>query len=110
MCTKTIKDMSLGWGVVEHRQCEKPEFQNGLCKRHFKRQQEKLVNWGDRELYRPATQHDLDTGRSLKLKDSHVHRLYMCRNGKIKVFSAKTNKYVEVSLPADYKLFCVLDY
>ena len=71
---------------------------------------EKLVKWIDRDTYRQATQHDLDTKRSLKLSNTHIHRLFQCIKGEICEYSSLTNKYMPSGIPADYKLFCVLDF
>jgi hypothetical protein len=110
MCTKIIQHSAREVGKTYKSKCSKPDYKDGLCKHHFDRREAKLKNWIDRPEYREATQHDLDTGRSLKLRNEHTHKLFMCRRGVIKWYSSKQNKYIEVGIPADYNLFCVLDF
>ncbi len=110
MCTKMIQHSAREVGKTYKSKCNKPEYKDGLCKYHYDRRETKLKNWIDRPEYRAATQHDLDTGRSLKLKNEHTNKLFMYRNGVIKWYSPKQNKYIEVGIPADYNLFCVLDF
>lgn len=105
MCVKTITQSDY-FGKVKWR-CDKPEYKDGLCARHYKRAKEKQQNWGDRKTYRPATQEDLDRGRSLKLKATSVHAIYNCRGGEIKKYSAKEDKFISTDIKADYNLFCV---
>jgi dissimilatory sulfite reductase (desulfoviridin) alpha/beta subunit len=110
MCSKIVKVSVRDFGVIGKLKCSKPDFKDGLCKHHYTRRNAKLINWMDRKGYRNATQHDLDTGRSMKLKHSHAHKLYQCRKGVIKIWSRADNKYIECGLPSDFNLFCVLDY
>ena len=58
--------------------------------------------------YRAATQEDLDKQRSLKLKNSNEHKLFMCQHGIMKEYSKKEGKYIQSTISADYELFCVL--
>ena len=106
-CNKIIKDY--GWlGEISKRECMKPVYKDGLCKHHYDCRQAKSLNWIDRPTYRAATQHDLDSGRSLKLKNTNVHRIFMLRRGIIKV--QKKGEWIETDYPVDFNLFCVLDY
>jgi hypothetical protein len=109
-CTKIIKHSARERGIVGSSICTKPIFCDDLCKHHYIRKQEKLVNWIDRPDYRQATQDDLDKMRSLKLSNTHTHRLYQCIKGEICEYSKLANKYLPCGIPADYKLFCVLNF
>lgn len=109
-CSKMKQHTARNFGKTYKTQCQNPVFKDGLCQGHYKRSVEKSTNWIDRYGYRAATQQDLDTGRSLKLRNSNQHVLYMQRKGAIKTFSKKDNRYVECDLPADPELFCVLDF
>ncbi len=109
MCTRIIQHTFQGIGKTHKSQCTKPDYKDGLCKKHYDRRKEKLTNWIDRVGYREATQHDLDTGRSLKLKNEHTHRLFICRKDIIKEYNSNQSKYLEINIPADFKLFCVRD-
>lgn len=94
-------------GKTYKSQCPKSIYKDGLCKEHYERKLEKSMNWGDRKEYRPATQHDLDSGRSMKLRKSNSHKLYRVRKGIIQEFSSKLNKYVDTDVSVDFNLFCV---
>lgn len=107
MCTKIIQHSEREIGKTYKSKCTKPDYKNGLCKYHFDKHEAKLRNWIDRSEYREATQHDLDSGRSLKLKNENIHRIFICRKNTIKQYSPKQNKYIEINIPADYNLFCV---
>lgn len=110
MCTKVVQHTARNIGKTYKSVCEKPDYKDGLCKHHYSRKMEKQKNWIDRDDYRPATQNDLDTGRSLKLRNTNQHNLYQLRKGVIKQFSSTQNKYIEVDIAPDFNLFCVLDY
>lgn len=78
MCTKMIQHSARQVGKTYKSKCDKPEYKNGLCKHHYDRSIEKQLNWIDRPNYRAATQEDLDKQRSLKLKNTNEHKLFMC--------------------------------
>lgn len=107
MCNKMIQYSACGIGKTYKSQCKKPIYNDGLCKGHYKRKLEKSMNWKDRKEYQPATQHDLDSGRSMKLRKSNSHKLYRVRKGIIQEFSSKLNKYVDTDVSVDFNLFCV---
>ena len=75
MCTKMVQHSAKEVGKTYKSKCNKPEYKDGLCKYHYDRREAKLRNWIDRPEYREATQHDLDTGRSLKLRNENTHKL-----------------------------------
>lgn len=89
--------------------CDKPVHKDGLCRRHWNRLQEKQTNWIDRKNYRPATLTDLVEGRSLKLKDTNAHRLFVVRGDVVKEYDKKTDSYNVTNIAPDYNLFCVKD-
>jgi len=109
-CTKTVKMTARGRGVIGKRICGCAVHADGLCKKHHDKRQSRLTNWEDRPDYRQATQDDLNRGRSMKLKGTHVHRLFMCRQGVIKEFSSKESKYLPSGIAADPSLFVVIDF
>lgn len=109
-CSKHIQHSARQIGKTYRSLCDKPLYKDGLCQGHYNRAQEKAKTWIERDTYRAATTDDLIQDRSLKLRDSNKHELFMCRNGAIKKFSSKDNKYIEVGLPANANLFCVLDF
>lgn len=97
---------SNGYGFSQKVVCGKEIFQDGLCKHHYKRAKAKLVPWGERPGYIPASAEDLERGRSLKKKDSHVHNIYRLRKGVIQRLN-KFEQWEDTDLQPDYKLFCV---
>ncbi len=108
MCTKVIK--STEFSVANKRICEKPDFQDGLCKFHFKRKNDKAINWIDRAAYRPATPADLKSGRSLKLSKTHTHKLFKLVKGVIMQCDVKSNYTIPTNHPVDHTIFCVLNF
>ena len=108
MCTKTIQHSARQIGKTYKSKCNKPEYKNGLCKHHYDLSILKQTNWIDRPNYRAATQEDFDKQRSLKLKNSNKHKLFMCQHGIMKEYSKKEGKYIQSNISADYTLFCVL--
>ena len=108
MCTKMIQHSARGVGKTYKSKCNKPEYKNGLCKHHYNLSISKQINWIDRPNYKAATQEDFNKQRSLKLKNSNEHKLFMCQHGIMKEYSKKECKYVQSSISADYTLFCVL--
>lgn len=109
-CSKNKQHNARDFGKTYKTKCEKPVFKEGLCHGHYNRSVEKSTNWIDRVGYRAATQHDLDSGRSLKLKNTNQHKLFMLRQGVIKHFSKSDNKYIQSNIEPDFNLFCVLDF
>jgi hypothetical protein len=97
-------------GIVYKIRCNKEVYKDDLCKKHYNARVKKLTNWIDRAEYIPATQNDLDSMRSLKLKHTHVHKIYRCLQGIIKVYNQKQNKFLETDIKPDYNLFCVKKY
>lgn len=105
MCTKTIKYKD--WFYNHSWPCNKPEFKEGLCKKHYTQNVNKTISWGDRNNYRSATLEDFNKRRSLKLKSSSTNNLFKYINGVIKQYSNKEGKYIECIIPVDVNLFCV---
>lgn len=107
MCTKTLKHSRRNLGIIYKSQCTRPEYKDGLCKKHYDNNVRKLTNWGDRQDYRPCTIDEFNRSKSLKLKNSNQHNIYRFLGGLIKKYSPKEDKYVETNLPIDYTLFCI---
>jgi hypothetical protein len=96
-----------GMGVVGKEKCSKMPYKDGLCKKHYDKYVLKTTSWINRPGYVAATLEDITNGRSLKLRHSHIHKIYMQRKGVIKVYHSKTNCWMETDLPIDPNLFCV---
>lgn len=107
-CNKVITEKT--WMGRWERICGKPIYRSGLCKHHHTRAIEKMKHWIDRDNYRAATENDLINGRSLKLKNTHLHELYKYKNGKMTKYSYKFNRYLLCEVLADFNLFCVKIY
>lgn len=95
-----------GVGIYATSYCGKPIHCDTLCEKHAKRRAEKLTAFGLREMYIETTEAELLSGMNIKLKSSHIHRLYRFRKGVIQVFVAGKNKWTETDLAVDHKLFC----
>lgn len=96
------------FGVIGSRQCSKPIYKDGLCKYHYDRSQYKQLPWGQRKEYREATQDDLNSQRSLKLKNTNAHHLFKMRDGVIWKFDRNTNRYdIQTDTLPHFDLFCV---
>ena len=110
MCNKVIQHSAKNIGKTYKAICTKPEYKDGLCAHHYARREAKAKNYGQRDNYRPCTPDDLLKGRSMKLKSSNVHRIYIQRKGIIKVYSSKVNKYIDTDIRVDHNLFVCLSY
>lgn len=87
-CNKKVNHGMRNMGIMYSTICGKPSYVEngeckGLCKDHYKKAQNKLVNWIDRKNYRQATEQDLLEGRSLKLSNTHTNKLYRVIDGKV---------------------------
>jgi hypothetical protein len=108
MCTKRNKITMRDVGVIAEERCLKPEFKDGLCAYHYRRSIEKQTPWGHRKDYIAATQEDLNTGTSLKLKNSNSHQLFKVKNGVVIKFNTKTDRYdIITEILPHFDLFCV---
>lgn len=107
MCIRKVQHSARGIGKTYKSQCPNPEYKDGLCQKHYTKQQEKALNWIERKQYRAATEKDISTIRQLKLKNTNQNRLFRCKNGKIEEYSSKENQYIPTEMPVDYTLFCV---
>lgn len=105
MCTKTVELNMRDVGIIGTKKCERPDYKDGLCKHHYNRCKLKCTNWGDRDNYKEATEAEMKSGLSMKLKNTHQHKIYQYR-GVIKVYDHKTGKYIDTNLPIDHTLFC----
>lgn len=105
MCTKKITQTE--FSIKVSWICKKPEYKDGLCKKHYDKMIHKALKWGDRPDYRPATQEDLDNDRSLKLRTSKEHILFKVRNGIVFRYYSKPGKYIAIDMDPDPEIFCV---
>jgi hypothetical protein len=106
MCSRKIKKTMKDLGVIGVEVCKRPDYRDGLCAHHYKRQSEKSKVWGERRGYLPATELDLYESKTLKLKDSKKHRIYRFKKV-IQVYEVKTRSWVDVDIAPDFNLFCV---
>jgi hypothetical protein len=109
-CTKTIKISARNAGIIGSRKCGCTIHSEGLCKKHYSQRKAKLTNWEDRPDYREATPDDLIRQRSMKLKGTHIHRLFKVVQGVVKEYSSKENVWNPSQIAADPKLFVVLNF
>lgn len=107
MCTHMNQLNMQGIGKIGKQQCTKPEFKDGLCKKHYDKKIVKELPWGNRSNYRQATMDDLKSGRSMKLKDIKWHFIYSYRKGIINRYYAKENIWKPTDMSIDPEPFCV---
>lgn len=107
MCNKIVWHSARNIGKTYKTRCGKPEYKDGLCAYHYSRQETKSKNWGTRDNYRACNADDMLKGRSMKLRQSNVHKLYKQRKGMIYAYNSKANKYLETHIPVDINLFVV---
>lgn len=107
-CNRTIQTTMRDVGIIGKYKCGKEVFKDGLCKGHYNRQQQKLIPWGQRINYIEATAEHMLAGRTMKLKSTHVHKLYRLRKNVIQQYTNATlNTWIETELSVDNTLFCV---
>lgn len=107
-CSKINKITMREMGVIGYVQCSKPAYKDGLCKKHYDKSIHKQLPWGKRKEYREATQEDLNSNRSLKLKNTNAHHLFKVRDGVVYQFDSKANKYnIKTDRPIQLDLYCV---
>ena len=109
MCIKIIQHSMRDWGKTYKTQCNKPIYKDDMCYGHYNRSIEKSKNWIDRDNYIECTINEFLSGRSLKLKNSHVHIIYRYHKDTIERYN-KSGVWVKTDLPLDYTLFCVKIY
>lgn len=102
-CKRKVLRNKYGFNIKEF--CGKTVLENGLCHHHLKRQAEKQIKWGDRPNYRAATPADLESNRSMKMKDTNFHVLYRSRKGVIQKFYK--DNWEDTTIENNYLLFCV---
>ena len=104
-CKWTKKHTARERGIIGTSKCRTSVFKDGYCEHHYKRWQDKMINWGNRPNYDTATMDDFTKQRSLKLKDTFSHRLFRFNKGVIQ--ENKQDKYFDTDLVVDPSLFCV---
>jgi hypothetical protein len=104
-CIKTNKETIMG---MQYRsKCERPVYENGLCKKHYDRAIEKSKNWIQRKNYAPATLDQLKSGRSLKLKNSNMNILFRGHKGIIQIWSKHSEEWTNTDLKFEPDEFCI---
>ena len=68
-------------GIIGSHICGRPVYEDGLCHRHYKKEQAKRVPFGKREGYREATRKDILSGRTLYLKTMPSYGGHQFRKG-----------------------------
>ena len=101
MCTKKIVDKS--FGIKSSWLCKRPEYKDGLCKRHYEAKIRKQTLFKDRPGYRQPTLLELKSGKTLYLKNMGSHGGFSFRKGVI------TNDGKETNLPVNPELFVIKD-
>ena len=97
----TMKDV----GVYATTRCANPANESGLCNKHEKARNKRLVPWGQRKDYGPITLEQMETGVSFKHKDTHGHRLLRLRGGIIQFYTVN-NGWVDTEMPVDPEHYC----
>ena len=101
MCTKKIIDKTFGIKSIWF--CTRPEYKDGLCKRHYDAKIWRQTPFKDRPGYKEPTLLELKSGRLLYLKNIGSHGGFKYCKGKI------VTDYKETSLPIDPQLFVIRD-
>ena len=89
-CGHMYNDTSLAQlGVIERKECNKPVYKDGLCKKHYDREYAKTLKHKDREGYRDATEEDfIKRDKIFYIKSLGSHGGYIYKNGKMFTFSS----------------------
>ncbi len=106
ICRKKIKYTMRDIGIYATGYCCKDVHKDGMCLGHYKRHQMKLVNWGDRPNYIEITPEEMKNGKSMKLKASHIHKMYRMIGGIIHMYHARFHNWQPTTIQADNTLFC----
>jgi hypothetical protein len=107
MCNKTIKLSMRDVGIIGKTTCNRPDYKDNLCKKHYKQLQSKLTNWEDRPDYRDCTYDEMIRGCHLKLKTTRIHVIYRFRKNVIEAFHSKSNKWIPTTIEPNNNLFCI---
>lgn len=104
MCYRVSKQSS--FGIPYKVKCLREDYKDGLCLKHWKASQSKLIPWGQRKTYRPMEAFDLRTHSHLKLKTENINNIYRLYNNIIQL-QTKDNQWINTNIPPDINLFCV---
>jgi hypothetical protein len=92
----------------ERVQCTKPEYKDGLCKRHYVLKMTKSLPWGERKEYRDVTEQEFNSGKPMLLKVRKEHVRYAYRKKQMCRWSEKQGVWIpESTIPMNYALYCV---
>lgn len=93
MCKRSI-ELHSSEGDIKKIKCERPDYRNGLCAYHYRKQSIKNTPWGERTNYVQAT----ESSKLLKLKSGIKNLNYRIKDSIVQVFNSKNKSWVNTTI------------